>query len=158
MRRKKGWYPCNSATVTTAIFAALLLFCVASAQKTNKNVLNERKEYSILPKNGGKQYHYAKIVEYEKDVDLIVHLKSLSIDGDPDLAVFLGEDKVPDISKKPYCQSDLQGYDVCLISSKALKDIEDVFVEVSCATPCEYSINLIYKKKIEYTLNGKIKI
>lgn len=82
-------------------------------------------------------------------------MRSLSIDGDPDLAVYLDEREKPsDLSRKPDCQSDLVGYDVCMFSSRKMHEDLEILIEVTCETTCNYSIDLIYQHKIEYTVSG----
>lgn len=69
----------------------------------------------------------------------------------------LETDTKPTIKDKPYCSSDLIGYDVCIINSKDIKENQKILVEVVCDSPCKYSLNLIYKKRIEYVLSDETK-
>lgn len=82
------------------------------------------------------------------------------MDSDPDLSVFLNIEEPPKSNVQPYCNSDQIGYDVCLISDSDIKTDMKILVEVVCTTPCKYSLNLIYKERIEYDAEkgGKIDV
>lgn len=51
--------------------------------------------FNITDTKIGKKYYTATVVEKNRNVDLIVQLNNLSIDSDPDLAVFINTDKIP---------------------------------------------------------------
>jgi len=72
--------------------------------------------------------------------------------------VYLDIDAKPTIKDKPYCSSDLIGYDVCIVNAKDIKESQKILVEVVCDSPCRYSLNLIYKKRIDYSLSQESKL
>ncbi|KAL4456220.1 hypothetical protein ABPG74_014181 [Tetrahymena malaccensis] len=139
---RRGWLQ------VSAILIIYLSLCIA--QKLEKIHLNDVHYFNITDTKIGKKYYQANVVEKNRNVDLIVQLNNLSIDSDPDLAVFIDTDQIPQSNIQPYCTSDQIGYDVCLVNEKDIQQNMSLVVEVKCSTPCKYSLNLVYKERIEY--------
>ncbi|EAR96368.1 transmembrane protein, putative (macronuclear) [Tetrahymena thermophila SB210] len=139
---RRGWLQIST------ILVIYLSLCIA--QTIEKIHLNDVHYFNITDTKIGKKYYTATVVEKNRNVDLIVQLNNLSIDSDPDLAVFINTDKIPKQNTQPYCTSDQIGYDVCLVNDKDISEDMDLVVEVKCSTPCKYSLNLVYKERIEY--------
>ncbi|KAL4504418.1 hypothetical protein ABPG72_009864 [Tetrahymena utriculariae] len=139
---RRGWLQIST------ILVIYLSLCIA--QSLEKIHLNDVHYFNITDTKIGKKYYSARVQDKQKNVDLIVQLNNFSIDSDPDLAVFINTDQIPKQNVQPYCTSDQIGYDVCLVNDNEIKENMSLIVEVKCSTPCKYSLNLVYKERIEY--------
>lgn len=149
----------RSENLTILVISLILSTALGQNKSTVPIIhLNEFEEFTIKEEKGGKAYHYSQLQELEKGLDLVVQLNNQSIEGDPDLMVYLDIDAKPTIKDKPYCSSDLIGYDVCIVNAKDIKESQKILVEVVCDSPCRYSLNLIYKKRIDYSLSQESKL